>query len=149
MFVFIFIIIIIRDGWMHLPISILILDYWSSCNTIIYIYIISILQSTVIFLISHLKNIYINTISFKISFPSWISRIKDSIKKIRGENVLRKLGERKWMNVKFEKKNVILKLHKSFSDMLCNLDYNICYIKKYYYFLNIPLFQLVVLVVRY
>ena len=27
------------------------------------------------------------------------------------------------------KKNVILKLHKSFSAMLCNLDYNICYIK--------------------
>ena len=55
--------------------------------------------------------------------------MKDCGKKIRGENVLRKLGERKWTNMKFEKKNVILKLHKSFSAMLCNLDYNICYIK--------------------
>ena len=32
--------------------------------------------------------------------------MKDCVKKIRGENVLRKLGERKWKNMKFEKKKL-------------------------------------------
>ena len=50
------------------------------------------------------KKKHTNTIRFKISFSSWNFKMKDCVKKIRGENVLRKLGERKWKNMKFEKK---------------------------------------------
>ena len=69
------------------------------------------------------KKKHTNTIRFKISFSSWNFKMKDCVKKIKGE----KMEEYEiWKKTK-----VILKLYKSFFVMLCNLDLYIFYIKKF------------------